>query len=260
MTDQETPASATESRAVVWDVAAGWLIGLVAASIGLGAVASAAGWDPQAAASTGWQLGRAARDLATGASDLLPPVPFVVKALFQLPFWFFLVGVPWLVTRNRNRDFRQDFGLQLESIDAPLGVLTGMFCQLVLVPLLYLPFSSLIDTSKVDDVAVELAAQTRGAAGVIALVLMVAVGAPIVEEIAFRGGIMRSLNERVGPALGIAVSSLLFGLSHGQLLQLPALVVIGAVAGGLATRFDRIGPAIWAHVGFNATAAVALLA
>jgi len=247
-------------RAIIWDVAVGWMVGLVVASVGLTAVTSAAGWDPQAAATTGWQMGRAVRDLATGARDLAPPVPFVVKALFQLPFWGLLVGVPWLVTRAKGRSFKHDFGLAVEPQDAPIGIMVGIVCQLILVPLLYLPFSSLIDTSKVDDVAVELAAQTRGTVGVIALVLMVAVGAPIVEEVAFRGGIMRALNERAGPIFGLGVSSLLFGLSHGQLLQLPALVLIGAVAGALALRVDRIGPAIWAHVGFNATAAVALLA
>ena len=35
--------------------------------------------------------------------------------------------------------------------------------------------------------------------------------------------------------------------------------IFGAVVGWLVWRTDRLGPAIWAHVGFNLTAAVVLV-
>jgi uncharacterized protein len=53
---------------------------------------------------------------------------------------------------------------------------------------------------------------------------------------------------------------LIFGLSHFELLQLPALVLAGAVFGWLAHRAGRLGPAIAAHVAFNMVTVVALLA
>ncbi len=49
-------------------------------------------------------------------------------------------------------------------------------------------------------------------------------------------------------------------LSHLQLLQLPGLVLAGAVFGVLAHRSGRLGPAIAAHVAFNMVTVVALLA
>ena len=52
----------------------------------------------------------------------------------------------------------------------------------------------------------------------------------------------------------------MFGAVHLQLLQFPALTLIGLVLGWLTLRYGRLGPAIWAHIAFNAVATVMLLA
>jgi membrane protease YdiL (CAAX protease family) len=52
----------------------------------------------------------------------------------------------------------------------------------------------------------------------------------------------------------------LFAATHFQLLQLPALALAGALFGVLAHRAGRLGPAIAAHIVFNMTAVVTLLA
>jgi membrane protease YdiL (CAAX protease family) len=59
---------------------------------------------------------------------------------------------------------------------------------------------------------------------------------------------------------GIAITSVLFAATHFQLLQLPALALAGALFGVLAHRAGRLGPAIAAHIVFNMTAVVTLLA
>jgi membrane protease YdiL (CAAX protease family) len=59
---------------------------------------------------------------------------------------------------------------------------------------------------------------------------------------------------------GIALSSVLFGAAHFQLLQFPALALAGVLFGVLAHRAGRLGPAIAAHIVFNMTAVVTLLA
>jgi membrane protease YdiL (CAAX protease family) len=51
-----------------------------------------------------------------------------------------------------------------------------------------------------------------------------------------------------------------FGVSHFELLQTPALVLFGVAAGVLYHRSGRLGPAIAAHVGFNMVTVIALLA
>ncbi len=58
----------------------------------------------------------------------------------------------------------------------------------------------------------------------------------------------------------VIVSSLVFGAVHLQPLQFPALVAVGVVFALLALRTGRLGPSIFAHIGFNAVAVGSLLA
>ena len=95
--------------------------------------------------------------------------------------------------------------------------------------------------------------------GILLLFLAVVVGAPIVEELFFRGLTLRALEARMRPRIALVVSALVFGAVHLQLLQFPALVAIGLVCGWLAQRDGRIGRAIWAHVGFNGLTVALLL-
>ena len=97
--------------------------------------------------------------------------------------------------------------------------------------------------------------------GVVLLVLIVGIGAPIVEEIFYRGLLQRSLLKRGLPAgVAVVLTALVFAVSHQQLLQLPGLFVAGLVFGALALRAGRLGPAITAHVAFNMVTVVSLLA
>jgi hypothetical protein len=58
----------------------------------------------------------------------------------------------------------------------------------------------------------------------------------------------------------VIVSATVFGVMHLQPIDTPALIGFGLVTGWLAARYGRLGPAIWAHVAFNAVAVVSLLA
>ena len=86
----------------------------------------------------------------------------------------------------------------------------------------------------------------------VVLFLIIVVLAPVIEELFFRGLLLRALERRFGSGWAIAGSSGLFGLSHVQGIQLPALVMFGAIAAWLTVRSGgRLGPAIFAHIGFN---------
>ena len=63
--------------------------------------------------------------------------------------------------------------------------------------------------------------------GVVLLIVVVVVGAPVVEEIFFRGLALRAFEWRLGHRVGLVVSAIVFGLVHLQLLQFPALVMFG---------------------------------
>jgi hypothetical protein len=135
--------------------------------------------------------------------------------------------------------------------------------QIVVLPLVYWPLLELLDksTKDLEGPARSLSDRVDGATGVILLVLIVGVLAPVFEELFYRGLVQRALLKRgLSPAVAIGLTALFFGATHFQLLQLPGLVLAGALFGILAYRFDRLGPAIAAHVTFNMVTVVALLA
>ena len=199
-------------------------------------------------------------ELTDRTGQELDDLPLTFLAFFQVPQWLGTLGVTWLAVRRKGNGLVRDLGLRGEGRDVPRGLGLGAATQLLVVPLLYLPILWLTDRSR-DDVAAEARELTDKATGVgvLLLVLVVVVLAPVVEEIFFRGLLLRSLENRLGPTWALATSSTLFGLAHFQLLQLPALIVFGLVAGWLAQRHGRLGPAIFAHIAFNGVTVFLLL-
>lgn len=182
-------------------------------------------------------------------------------ALLQVPLWLGLLGVPLLATRLRGNGPGRDLGLRSTLRDVPVGLAIGVACQLVLVPLVTLPIFIFTDTDQeaLEAPARELTDKAQGP-GVLVLVLVVVIAAPVAEEVFFRGMLQRTLARHLPIWPAMLITSVLFGISHFQALQLPALAAFGLVLSVLAQRTGRLGRSIWAHVGFNATTVVALLA
>ena len=178
-------------------------------------------------------------------------------AVLQAVLWLGTLGVPaWLVwVRGVSWS---ELGWGFRRRDTVSGLLIGIGIQVVAVPLLYLPLILLVDDLDIAEPARDLVDKASGA-GVALLVLVVVVGAPVVEEVFYRGLTLRALEGRMRPAFALAVSSLLFAVIHFQVTQFPALLLFGLVAGRLAQKDGRIGRAIWAHIGFNATTIILLL-
>lgn len=95
--------------------------------------------------------------------------------------------------------------------------------------------------------------------GMIAIVAFVGLGAPLIEELLFRGTLLPAITGLVGPKLAVilrgllpaVVTGLLFGLAHGELVQLAGLTLVGTLLAYLVQRTGRIWPAIFTHAGFN---------
>ena len=69
---------------------------------------------------------------------------------------------------------------------------------------------------------------------------------PVAEEILFRGLVLRSL-QPYGKKFAIVISSLLFGLFHGNLMQAPFAFMVGLVMGYVAMEY-HIGWAVALHL------------
>lgn len=194
--------------------------------------------------------------------DEVDDLPLSLVALSQLGLWVGLFGIPAVVTRIKGRGLVADLGLRVRGRDLWRGGLVGALLQLVALPLLYLPLLELLgkSTSDLEGPARSMTDRADGPLGVALLVLIVGIGAPIVEEVFYRGLFLSALERAMSPLAALALSSVVFGAVHLQPLQFPALVMFGAVAALLVQRTGRLGPAVAAHVGFNMTTVVVLLA
>jgi membrane protease YdiL (CAAX protease family) len=84
-------------------------------------------------------------------------------------------------------------------------------------------------------------------------VVAIAVVAPTVEELTFRG-LGYSLLEPYGRTVAIVVVGITFGLIHGLVEALPLLAALGAGLAWLRSRTASVYPCIVVHATFNAIA------
>ena len=237
----DVDASPTAPRWGLPDVAVSFVVAQVASLLGFVAFAAAKGIP--------------ADELDTEALTIAE------IALLQVPLWLGLLGGPLVATKLRGNGPVVDLGWWSTWRDVPVGIAIGVACQFVLVPLVTLPIFLLSDTDQdaLEEPARELTDKATGM-GVLVLALVVVVAAPLAEEVFFRGLLQRSLARRMSIWPAMIVTSLAFGASHFQALQFPALAAFGLVLSYLAHRTGRLGLNTWAHVGFNATTVVVLLA
>lgn len=182
-------------------------------------------------------------------------------ALSQAGLWVGLMVMPVVVARTKGNGLVSDFGLRARPVDVPAGGGWGLVTQLLLIPLLYLPivWFGNVDTDDIGKPARDMAERADDVFGVVMLVLIVGIVAPIVEEIFYRGLLQRSLQRRLGMWPGLLITSVVFGVVHLQPLQLPALILAGFVFGLLTQRSGRLGPAIVAHMVFNLVAVATMV-
>lgn len=174
--------------------------------------------------------------------------------------WIGLIGSMAIVARNKGSDsFAVDFGLRFQGVRDAVGLPIGLGVA-VGVTVLYAPLTHFIHDlgDKLDAPANKLADQAGHGAGFVLLGVLVLVGAPVAEELFYRGLLLRSIQRRFGPAAAIGGSAVLFAAAHFEALQFPGLLVLGVVLGTLAVRYDRIGLCIFVHSGFNVLAMVGL--
>ena len=79
---------------------------------------------------------------------------------------------------------------------------------------------------------------------------------PVVEELMYRGAGM-TLLARFGAPTAVLVTAVAFGLGHGLILALAALVWFGLVTALLRLRTDSVYPCMLVHCAFNATSLIA---
>ena len=93
--------------------------------------------------------------------------------------------------------------------------------------------------------------EPRHAAAFGANFVVVALLAPIVEELTFRGLGFTLLDARFGRWPAILLVGIAFGLAHGLVDALPPLIVFGACLAYLRSRTASVYPGMILHAGYN---------
>ena len=71
----------------------------------------------------------------------------------------------------------------------------------------------------------------------VSMIMYTCIVAPIIEELIYRGAVLRSL-EKYGKRFSILVSGILFGLMHGNFYQIFMATCFGIILGYLATEYS----------------------
>ncbi len=204
-----------------------------------------------------WVVAQIGPALVIGAvygNDIPDSIPVLSLFAFSIALWFAYGIGPLISARFRGNGPVGDFGMVLRPPEIGIGLAVGVATQLALIPL-YLPINQFIDEDP-SEAARELIGRADGALELGLLSVMVVIAAPLVEEIFYRGLLLRGLIRVIGQWPAIVIQAAIFAFSHLQALQFPGLFVFGVVAGWLATKTGRLG-ASWAmHVAFNAFALV----
>jgi uncharacterized protein len=203
--------------------------------------------------------------LSTIATSSEPPEWYVGVSLVGI--WMgFLLG-PWLASRARGTGrFLADLGVRFRPIDL-LGVVIGVGAQFA-IDLAYTPF--ITNPSKFGAPTQKLTGASHGW-GFVIIAFMTVIGAPVFEELFFRGLVLRGLArlftpQGLGPsgrralAVGaaIVVDGLLFGLAHAEWAQFAGLAAFGMVLAFVSYRTGRLGMNMISHASFNLVAVVAV--
>lgn len=188
----------------------------------------------------------------------------VALIVSQACLWSGLIGACLIVSLRRGTgSLARDFDWRFRKMDIGLG-LAGAFVGRAVSVLVILPLPIVFGGDRTPERDV-FDSTAEGALGWIVLILIVCVGAPLVEELFFRGLMQPRLIELLGVGRGLVVTAVLFGAAHLTNWQGPATIMyVTAIAGGglvlgLMRHFaGRLGPSTVAHFWFNAQAMVIL--
>lgn len=204
---------------------------------------------------------------------------FVLRALseFEWPIAVYVVllaiiayGPPLLywryaIGRWGTGAYRADVGFSARRTDFGWGPVTWLCClgtQIAFGAIVF--FTGIPFAGNVQDVT-----SADGSNGyVIPMVVVAVVAAPFVEEILFRGLVLRGFLSVMHPIAAIALQAVLFGAAHfdpgrgvGNVGLILILSGVGAALGTAAYLFRRLTPSIVAHALINSIAmAIALWA
>ena len=208
--------------------------------------------------------------LATGLSDWDSSQDLPVYGLFiAVVFQQFGQGIwPWIVSKRKGLGMVSDWKFRFDwPGDIGTGFGLAVLCVLGSTAATAL-MSVLVGLGDDEDPSnTSILSDNQDSPWLIGVILLVVFGAPLTEELLFRGLILRALEKDLGIYVAIIGSTALFTLPHMQagatggetMVLLAGIATIGLILGIATVRLDRLGPAIIGHFFFNAFGTVMTL-
>lgn len=175
---------------------------------------------------------------------------------------------PWLVSRRKGLGVKEDWRF-VSSLPNDIFIGLGLAVLCVIgSQIATFGAAALVGLEDTNDASnTGILDDNRGSIWIVGVIFLVVVGAPLAEELLFRGLILRVLQKSLGGVFAVVISSILFAIPHWQadaswqetIVLLSALATVGLVLGTGAVVTNRLGPAIIAHFVFNAIGTVVTL-
>lgn len=191
-------------------------------------------------------------------------MPWLI-ASSEVLLWMGFVGAVVVAShRHGTSSLARDFGFGLPTVkDIRIGLLGGVVGGVVPIALGILAIWAQSGFKSSRGAGPNIAGITpEGTAGWIVVILLVAVGAPIVEELFFRGLVQGAFMRRIGSTPAIFVTALIFcglhSFNEGPIAPI-VLFAPALVLGYLRLKTGRLAPGMVAHATFNALTLCLLL-
>jgi hypothetical protein len=173
-----------------------------------------------------------------------------------------VLAVVYVTRLKGQKSLARDFGFIVRLRDSKaliVGAVLEVGLTLALIPILQL------DPDAQNQQLLSDLKEHRDLATVALFFVGAVVLAPVVEELLFRGVLLRALLRRFQPVTAVLGSAVIFSLVHyvgdpNTLPFLPALTGLGAVLAIVALRSGDLSTSIFIHAGFNLTTTILFLA
>lgn len=198
--------------------------------------------------------------LAPSLADFDPTTVYIINTVISLIFLYVCpIVATLLIFKMPLKKINETSYQKPKYFGRSLGMFPALYSLGIITNLLTMLVSKLFkepDMNESFNTVNDLSAPNMTCA--VILFVQLAIIAPLVEELWFRGIVLESMRP-YGNGVAIFISGLLFGLTHANFAQFFYATVIGICLGYVAVSTKSIIPTTVLHAMFNSVAATLLL-
>lgn len=172
----------------------------------------------------------------------------LASTLGLLAIYGLQVGFLWFLAVVVRKAGAEELGIRPFNVSRGVGLAVIFYIGLAIITVIYGAIAEEFGIRQPQDMLREIVRLFgRDAAGFALAVLFIAIIAPVVEELFFRGVVYAAIRKRWGVAPGLVISSVLFAILHLTAYTLLPIALIGIALAYLYEKTGSLGPPIILH-------------